>query len=50
MCFSSFFFLCFFNCDVIFKITNRLKVDNDNLKFNGDFKSHITVRRTPKKY
>jgi hypothetical protein len=44
------FFLCFFNCDVIFKITNRLKVNNDNLKFNSDFKGHITVRRTQKKY
>jgi hypothetical protein len=34
------------DCDVSFKITNRLKANNDNLKFNNDFKSHITVRRT----
>jgi hypothetical protein len=34
---------------VAFKITNKLKVNNDNLKFNGDFKSHITVERIPKK-
>jgi hypothetical protein len=34
---------------VAFKITNRLKVNNDNLKFNGDFKSHITVKKTPGK-
>jgi hypothetical protein len=32
---------------VAFKITNKLKVNNDNFKFNGDFKSHITVGRTP---
>jgi hypothetical protein len=33
------------NCDVAFKITNRLKVNNDNFKFNNDFKSHIIVGR-----
>jgi hypothetical protein len=26
-----------------FKITNILKVNNNNLKFNGNFKIHITV-------
>jgi hypothetical protein len=38
------------NCDVTFKITNKLKVNNDNFKFNSNFKSHITVERTPKKH
>jgi hypothetical protein len=28
---------------MIFKITNRLKVNYNNLKFNDDFKSYITV-------
>jgi hypothetical protein len=32
---------------VAFKIINRLKVNNDNFKFNGDFKNHNTVGRTP---
>ena len=27
-----------------FKITNRLIINNDNLKFNGNFKSHIIIR------
>ena len=35
------------NCDVPFKITNKLKVNNDNFKSNGDFKRHITVKKTP---
>ena len=39
-------FLCPLNCDTTFKITNRLKVNNDNLKFNSNFKSHIKVRKT----
>jgi hypothetical protein len=34
------------NCNVTFKIINRLKVNNDNLKFNSDFKSHIIIKRT----
>ena len=34
---------CSLNHDVAFKITNRLKVNNDNFKFNDDFKSHITI-------
>jgi flagellar biosynthesis protein FlhB len=34
------------NCYVAFKITNRLKVNNDNFKSKSDFKSHITVGRT----
>jgi hypothetical protein len=38
---------CSPNYDVVFKITNRLKVNN--YKFNGDFKSYITVRRTLEK-
>ena len=33
-----------------FKITNRLKIIHDNFKFNGDFKSHITVGRTPEEH
>ena len=32
-----------------FKIINRLKDNNDNFKFNDDFKSHITVGRILKK-
>ena len=36
----------FFNCDVTFKITNKLKVNNNNFKSNGDFKSHITIEKT----
>jgi hypothetical protein len=40
-------FSCYLlNCDITFKITNRLKVNNDNFKLNDDFKSHITVERT----
>jgi hypothetical protein len=38
------------NHDVSFKITNRLKANNDNLKFNSDFKIQITVERSPKEY
>jgi hypothetical protein len=38
------------SCDVAFKITNRLNVNYDNLKFNGNFKNHIKVGRTLKKY
>ena len=38
------------NCDVTFKIINRLKVKNDNFKFNDDFKSHIIVGKTLKEY
>jgi hypothetical protein len=34
------------NCDMAFKITNRLKINNDNFKFNGNFKCYITVGRT----
>jgi hypothetical protein len=33
------------NYDVTFKITNKLKVNNDNFKFNSDFKNYITVER-----
>jgi hypothetical protein len=38
------------NYDVAFKIINRLKVNNDTLKFNDNFKSHITVGRIPGEY
>jgi hypothetical protein len=41
---------CHPNCDVLFKITNRLKINNDNLKFNSNFKSHITVGRILEKH
>jgi hypothetical protein len=41
---------CSLNCDITFKITNRLKVNNDNFKFNDDFKSHITNGRIPGEY
>jgi hypothetical protein len=34
--------------DVIFKITNKLKFNNNHLKFNINFKSYIIFRRTPK--
>jgi hypothetical protein len=34
---------------VTFKITNRLKANNNNFKFNGDFTSHITVEKNNKK-
>jgi hypothetical protein len=44
------FFWCSPNYDVTFKITNRLKVNNDNFKFNCNFKSHIIVGRTLKEY
>jgi hypothetical protein len=42
------FFWCFSHYDVIFKIINRLKVNNDNFKFNYNFKNHVTVERTNK--
>jgi hypothetical protein len=29
-------------CDMPFKIINRSKFNNDHLKFNDDFKKHIT--------
>jgi hypothetical protein len=29
---------------VIFKIINKLKVNNYNFKFNDDFKSYITIK------
>jgi hypothetical protein len=40
---------CPSNYDLTFKITDRLKVNNDNVKFNDDFKRHITVERTLRK-
>ena len=46
--------LVFYSCsphyDMIFKITNRLKVNKDNFKFNNDFKSHIIVGRAQEEY
>jgi hypothetical protein len=39
------------NYDMAFKVTNKLKVKkNDNLKFNGNFKRYIIVKRTLKKH
>jgi hypothetical protein len=39
--YSNVFLVCSIapNSDVTFKITNILKVNNDNIKFNGDFKN-----------
>jgi hypothetical protein len=34
------------SCNVTFKIINRLKVNNDNLKLNSDFKNYIIIKRT----
>jgi hypothetical protein len=43
-------FLVFYWCppdyNVTFKITNKLKVNNNYLKIKSDFKSHITVGKT----
>jgi hypothetical protein len=36
---------CPSNCDVTFKITNKLKVNNNDFKFNGDFIRHIIIGR-----
>jgi hypothetical protein len=44
------FSLCLSNCNVTLKITNRLKVNNDNLKFNRNFKNYITVEKISGKY
>ena len=35
--------------DVVFKITNRLKFNNDNFKLNGDFKCHIIFEEDSKR-
>jgi hypothetical protein len=43
--FTNIFSWCAPNFNVAFKITNILKVNNDNLKFNVDFKSHIIVEK-----
>jgi hypothetical protein len=45
MCSSSVFW-CHPNYDVTFKITNKLIINNNNLKFNNNFKNHITIERT----
>jgi hypothetical protein len=45
--------LMFPSCDVIFKITNKLKVNNDNFKFNGQnfkFNGNFKVISQLKKY
>ena len=39
---------CLFNYDVTFKITNRLKINNKNLKFNDNLKNYITIEKIPK--
>jgi hypothetical protein len=44
------FFWYFLNYDVLFKITNRLKVNNYNFKLNDNFKKYITVDKTPKEH
>ena len=31
-----------------FKITNKLKINNNNFKFNDNFKSYITIKKTKK--
>ena len=41
-------FLGFFNYDIIFKIINILKVNNNNFKFNSNFKNYITVKKKGK--
>ena len=38
------------NCDVTFKIINKLKVNKDNIKFKGDFNYHVTVGKALKKH
>jgi hypothetical protein len=38
------------NYNVTFKIINRLKVNNDNFKFNCNFKRHITVEKILEKH
>jgi hypothetical protein len=35
---------------VAFKIINRLKINNNNFKFNGNFKSNITIGRALEEY
>ena len=44
------FFWCSPNNDVTFKIINSLKVNNDNFKFNRDFKSYVIIERTLEKH
>ena len=41
---------CPLNYDVTLKIINRLKINNNNLKFNGYFKRYITVGKTSREY
>jgi hypothetical protein len=35
--------MCSSNCDVTFKIINKLKVNNDNFNFNDDFKNYVKI-------
>jgi hypothetical protein len=37
------------NCDVTFKIINKLKINN-NFKFNNNFKNHIIIVRIPREH
>jgi hypothetical protein len=37
--------LMFPSCDVTFKITNKLKINNDNFKFNGNFKAISQLKK-----
>ena len=40
------------NYDITFEITNKLKVNNNNLKFNSDYKSYTkeNIRKTLKEH
>ena len=44
------FFWCCINCDMTLKIINRLKINNNNIKFNDNFKRHIIIERIPEKH
>jgi hypothetical protein len=37
-------------CDVHFKITNKSKVNKSHIKFNDNFKNHITFMKTLEKF
>ena len=45
-------FMVFFssNYNVTFKIINRLKVNNNNFKFNDNFRSHIIIGKKSGKH
>jgi hypothetical protein len=42
-------FYCHSKCYIAFKITIESKFNNDHIKFNGNFKSHMTFWKTKKK-